>query len=242
MDFLAPEQSGVLRNAGRQGFQEQRLQRTAQPFVSGDIESDFLAPDDGRRQFVLHQFLEDEFLLPAADFEMRRQCGGELHDAVVQKRRPHFQRMSHAHAVRFCEDIVRKIILLVEPEIVRQIIPWNGSPAHFREDETESAGKRCMKQVLFLCVGEGSVPMDVRAFRWHAAAFEETLHLVFEADFFVGHRPVAQSSGRELQSRGGQSPQGAGQAVGPVGDVPAEEFVGAFAAEGHGDIFLAQLG
>ena len=45
-DPAPPEQLGILGRAARQRIEEQRPQRTAQPFVRGDIESDLLAPQN----------------------------------------------------------------------------------------------------------------------------------------------------------------------------------------------------
>ena len=60
---------------------------------------------------------------------MLRQPRGELDDAMVQERRPHFERMRHAHAVALVEDVVWQIVALVEPEIAIEVSSLRRSPA-----------------------------------------------------------------------------------------------------------------
>ena len=65
------------------------------------------------------------------------------------------------------------------------------------------------------------------------AAFQKTGELVVEAYLLVGDWPVACERKRATQQGCRQSPPGRGQLVGPVRQVSAEQFVGAFAAEGN---------
>ena len=61
---------------------------------------------DGR-ELALHQFLQNQLLPRAANLERSRQRGGEFHDAMIEKWRPHFERMRHAHAVHLRQNVVR---------------------------------------------------------------------------------------------------------------------------------------
>lgn len=81
------------------------------------IEAGLLLAKDMGRQFRSHQLLENDLLPRPMHLEMLRQGGGKFHDAMIQKRRPHFNGMRHAHSVHFGENIVRQKILLVEPEL-----------------------------------------------------------------------------------------------------------------------------
>ena len=72
-------------------------------------------------QLVLHQLAQDEFQSRAADLQILRQPRREFHDAVIQKRRTHFERMRHAHAVALVEDVVGQIVELIQPQEAVQI-------------------------------------------------------------------------------------------------------------------------
>jgi len=82
-----------------EGVDQQRAKRTSKPFVSRNVETDFFALQNRRGKLVLHQFLEDEFLLTAPDFKRSRKFRGIFDDAVIEKRGPHLDGMGHAHAV-----------------------------------------------------------------------------------------------------------------------------------------------
>jgi hypothetical protein len=41
---------------------------------------------------------------------------------MVEKRRPHFHRVSHAGVIDLGEDVIRKKVFLVEPEIRLQVV------------------------------------------------------------------------------------------------------------------------
>ena len=106
---------------GRAGqcFEQQRPQGPPEPLVRGDVETYFLSRQDRGRKFVAHQVLQDHFLARSVNFQRRGQPSGEFHDAVIEKRRPHFNGMRHADAVHFGEDVVGKEILLIEPQVRR---------------------------------------------------------------------------------------------------------------------------
>src|SRR5271165_753479 len=115
LDGRGVEQPAMRFGAFAQRFHQQLPQRAAQPFVGGNIESRLLAFQNGRRQLVPPQFPQHQLLPRSGNLQLRGQRGGEFHDAVVQKRRSHFHRVGHAHAVALYQDIVRQVILLVEP-------------------------------------------------------------------------------------------------------------------------------
>ena len=48
--------------------------------------------------------------------EVVGQAGGKIDDAIIEKWRPHFQRMRHADAVDFVENVVGQVVALVELE------------------------------------------------------------------------------------------------------------------------------
>jgi hypothetical protein len=75
----------------------------------------YLRPlNDCRRELIFHHFFENVFLARPADLKIQRQTSSKFHDAVVKERGANFDRMGHAHAVRLHQDVVRKIVVLVE--------------------------------------------------------------------------------------------------------------------------------
>ena len=86
-----------------------------------DVEAFLAAREHGARQPVLHEFPQDEFQTPAADFHVLGQRRRELDDAVIEERRAHFERMRHAHAVAFIQNIVGQVAELVQPQEPVQI-------------------------------------------------------------------------------------------------------------------------
>jgi len=66
-DFVEAKESGVLRSGAVQCFEQQRTQRSTEPFVCGDIETDLLARQNRSRKFVPHQVLQNHFLARAID-------------------------------------------------------------------------------------------------------------------------------------------------------------------------------
>ena len=94
---------------------------------------------------------------------MHRKRLGKLADPVIQKRRADLERMSHAHAIHFAENIVGEVILQVESQM----------PVEFRSpgDSTDQSRYRMLFRVrqktFFLILGERSRPEDVRLFRRH---------------------------------------------------------------------------
>ena len=92
---------------------------------------------------------------------MRGQLGCELHDAMIEERRTNLNGMSHTHAVALHQDVVGQIILLIEPQKLRQSIPSLWQLVDFIQKTVKRDGKRLSKERLLFHVGESSVPVDV---------------------------------------------------------------------------------
>jgi len=121
-DRFTAKQIGVNGKPFLQSLEEQRSQWPSQPLMCRNIESDLLPFEDCRRKFFVHQLLEQKLLVFSSDFQMSRELSRKFHDPVVQKGRPHFDRMRHTHAVAFGQDVVGEKISLIEPEIRCQIV------------------------------------------------------------------------------------------------------------------------
>src|SRR5882762_11789370 len=89
----------VFRDSFPQGFDQHRPQRAAEPFMCRNVKPRLLAGQDGGWELVFAQFTQDEFLLRSTNLQVRGQLGCELHDAMIEEWRAHFDGMSHAHAV-----------------------------------------------------------------------------------------------------------------------------------------------
>src|SRR5437870_6494966 len=89
--------------------------------MSRYIETNLPAAQDWRRELVFHELSQDEFQIRATDPQIHRKRERKFADPMVEKRRTHFKRMSHAHAVHFAEDVIGEVILEVEPEISFEI-------------------------------------------------------------------------------------------------------------------------
>ena len=99
LDGVGAEEVSVFRKAFFQSIKQKWAERSAEPLVGGNIEADFLAIENRWWKFVLHQFLQQQFLARATHLEGVRQSRGKLDDAVVKKRRTNLDRMGHAHAI-----------------------------------------------------------------------------------------------------------------------------------------------
>src|SRR5712692_5940013 len=97
----------------------------------------------------------------------------------------------------------------------------------------KSSGKRPAQQRLLFLVRESSVPVYVSVTRLQQTAFQESLQLVFETDFLVRNGPMAHTGQRRLQKRARHPPGPFRKHVSEAGDVSAEQFVSAFAAQRH---------
>ena len=69
-DRFTTKQIGVSGKPFLQSLEEQPPQWPSQPLMCRNIESDLLPLEDCRRQFFLHQLLQQEFLALASDFQM----------------------------------------------------------------------------------------------------------------------------------------------------------------------------
>ena len=147
---------------------KQRPERSPEPVVRGYVESDFLSLEDRRSELVAHQVSQDHLLPATLDLQARRQRASEFHDPMIEKRRPHFHRMSHAGAVDLRQDIVRQEVFLSEPEIGRQIV---ARASQFLQDGIERRRQCRLNQGALFQVVEGSAPMRMGSRRGHPAAF-----------------------------------------------------------------------
>ena len=121
-DRVTAKQIGVNGKPFLQSLEEQRSQWPSQPLMCRNIESDLLPFEDCRRKFFVHQLLEQKLLVFSSDFQMSRELSRKFHDPVVQKGRPHFDRMRHTHAIAFGKNVVGEKVSLIEPEIRCQIV------------------------------------------------------------------------------------------------------------------------
>src|SRR4051812_41619086 len=94
-------------------LKEQRLEAGSEPLMSRDIEPFLLPGENGLRKLVLHQLTKDVFQRASMNFEIMREPRGKFDDAVIQKRRTNFQRVRHTHPVRFIQNVVRQVIVLI---------------------------------------------------------------------------------------------------------------------------------
>ena len=109
---------------------------------------------------------------------------------MVKERRPDLDGVGHAHAVRFHQDVVRKVVLLIELKERCDSVARKAC-SETSEDIGKGAGKGNSKQSGFLCFGKGSVPVDMGPLWRHEATLKEPFELIFKADFFVRNRPKA---------------------------------------------------
>ena len=116
IDDVTIEEFPICRETLLQGIDEHSSQWAAQPFMSGNVKAGFFALQDGSRKLVFPQFTQHQLLLSAVDFQSGRELRSEFHDAVIEKWRPNFDRVRHAHAIALYQNIVGQVIVLVEPE------------------------------------------------------------------------------------------------------------------------------
>jgi len=137
LDDLAVKEFPVFREALPQGIDEHASQWAAQPFMGGNVKPRLLPLQDGSGQFVLPQFFQYEFLFGATDFQPRGQLGGKFHNSVIEKRGANFDGVCHAHAVALHQNIVRQIIVLVEPEQRCELVFRLRQSIHLRQKPME---------------------------------------------------------------------------------------------------------
>lgn len=103
----------------RNRVQKQRLEHTAKPVVDRDVEANLRFLESGLREFVLHQPAQQVFRCGAAQPKVIRKAVSEINDAGIQEWRSRFQRVRHADAVYFVQDVVGQIVALVEIQALR---------------------------------------------------------------------------------------------------------------------------
>ena len=116
-NYLEAKQFRMLRFRRRQRFHHHRSKRAAQPFMRGYIKADLLPPHDCTGELGIHQLVEQVLLAFPANFEIGGEGRGKFHDAVVEKGRTDFNGMGHAHAIGFHQNVIGKVVFLVELEI-----------------------------------------------------------------------------------------------------------------------------
>ncbi len=120
LDRRAIEQPGIVYGLGVHGVFEYRQQRPAEPLVCGDIQTGLLPLQYRRRQLIPHQTLQDDLLPRSIDLQPLGQTRREFHNPVIEQRRPHFERMRHAHTIHLAEQIVLQVVVLIEQQITVQ--------------------------------------------------------------------------------------------------------------------------
>ena len=169
------------------------------------------------------------FCALAADLQMVRQRSGEFHDAVVQERRPDFDGVRHAHAVHLGQDVVGKILALVEPQVGIQAVAFRGKvPQH----SGQRAGQRHARPApLFPHRRRRRSSRRAPGRRASGSPPAKRLSMYSKPIFSseTGQRRAAPQS--RPQKPGGQPARAPRQLVGAIGQVSAEQLVGAFAAQ-----------
>src|SRR5260370_22743689 len=98
-----------------------RPERSPEPFVGRYVQADFWPPKNGGWQFPFHQISQNDFLPPSPNFKFIRQRSCKLDNSVIQEGWPNFEGLSHAHPIHLLEQIIRKIVLLIEGKIPAQM-------------------------------------------------------------------------------------------------------------------------
>ena len=142
LHYVRPEQCIVLGCTLRERLDNHGAQRSTQPLMCRNIESTFLRVSTAGGSLPLHQVLEHELLPRPANLQRRWKRSGKFHDAMIEKRRPHFHRMRHAHAIALHQNIVWQIVLLIEIEEWRQVVSVGRQLAHLLQHRIERARKR----------------------------------------------------------------------------------------------------
>ena len=96
-----------------------------------NVKPSLLAGLDRGGELIFAHLTQNKFLLRSANLQVRGQLCCELHDAMIEERRTHFDGMSHAHAVAFHQNVVGQIIFLIKPQKVRQSIAGSRQLVHF---------------------------------------------------------------------------------------------------------------
>src|SRR5919108_3790763 len=173
LDFVPAKQAGLLDGAWSDDIQKQRPERATKPIVGGNIKTHLAAPQYCGGKFVFHQLAEKELELRAANLEISRERNGEFADPMIEKRRPHFERMGHAHPIHFAQNVVRQVVVKIETQILLEL----GVSIHAPEQILQRAVFCLQEQSGFLFLGKGTGPENVRLFRRHERALNESPQL-----------------------------------------------------------------
>jgi hypothetical protein len=117
--------------------------------------------------------------------EVLGQTGGKIHDPRIEKWRPNFQRVRHAHAIHFVKDVVRKVVSLVEIKKALQSTPF-----HFSQPASQSILASEQIHGPLFALGMRAVPKTMRQLRRKQTAFQESLELVFKTDAAILDRQL----------------------------------------------------
>src|SRR5437867_3462660 len=117
IDFVPVEQAAFLDGAWSDHIQKERPERATQPLVSRNIKARLAAPQYCGGKFVLHELAQKELQPGAANLEINRERHRKFADSMIEKRRPHFKRMGHAHSIHFAQNVVREVVVKVEKQI-----------------------------------------------------------------------------------------------------------------------------
>jgi hypothetical protein len=162
LQYIRAKDLRIFCRALAQGLFQQRPQRSTKPVMSRDIEAHFGSMQNRMRQLVLHQLLENYLLPRARNLERCREPVGKLDDTVVEKGRPHLQRVGHADAVRLNQNIIWEIVLLVEPQVRVEVAAVSAQlTAKVCQNAVQGQGKLLGGQTLLFRIGKSSVPEDM---------------------------------------------------------------------------------
>src|SRR5437764_14346382 len=93
MHDLRAENVAVLAGAMVQSIGQQGEERPAQPLMRWNIEAEYGALEDCRRQPVFHQFFQNDLLLPHRNLHAGRQLDRQLYQPVIPTWRLHVEAM-----------------------------------------------------------------------------------------------------------------------------------------------------
>src|SRR5438094_10158141 len=104
---------------------------------------------------------------------------------MIEERRTNLDGMSHAHAVALHQDVVGQIILLIEPQKLRQSIPSLWQLDDFIQKTVKRGGKRLSKQRVHFVIGESAVPIYVTICWLRLAAGVDSCQYVIKVYFLI---------------------------------------------------------
>ncbi len=154
---------------------------------------------------------------------------------MIEKRRPHFHGVRHAHAVDFRQDIVGQKIFLVEPQIRREQIRRRTDSRSSSRPPAPASRQRCASPARRFFRRPKTSRSSRRAPRAGGMRqpsrkrFSMYSKPIFSSDTgqLAQRRAARSASARAGSRRMGRA------AVGAIGQIAAEQLVRAFAAQGH---------